>query len=333
MNRQDFWTRHSKRLNDFDFFLNTDDGVTASITATASSIYWGTSVTFTATVTGDASPSYQWKLNGANVGTDSNTYANSNLAHGDVIKCVVNGSVNSNEITMIVGALNAYRLDGSTKYLEFGDILDANMTGTNPTWTISVTFLREQVNVSETIVSKWTGGTGNQRSYRIYIDSSNKIRVTLSSNLTAITKDLQTNNSFTSLVDYYTVDVVKSGATYKIYVNGVDEPFTVVTNTNNDVANSTAQLRLGRNQTTAGAGENYFKGYINQFHLWSTALSGANVLDKYNNGAPKNPNSYGTLIGSWISDTDTWGGSAWTVYDRKASNNGASVNVLQTDRY
>ena len=50
----------------------------------------GTSVTFTATPTnGGASPSYQWKLNGGNVGTDSPMYATSTLANGDSVWVVL----------------------------------------------------------------------------------------------------------------------------------------------------------------------------------------------------------------------------------------------------
>ena len=304
-----------------------------SISAPSSSIYWGDSVTFTAT-TNVPSPSYQWKLNGSNVGTDSATYINATLEYDDIVTCVVNGTYTSNAITMIVGALNAYLFDGSTKYAEFGDILDSTLAGTNPTWTISCTILRTSITgVAQTFLSKWTGGGSTQRGIIIQFDASDKIRLVLSSNGTATTRDIYTNDTFTSLIDYYTVDVVKNGSTITIYVNGVAVAVTVNINTSDNVFNSTTQLRLARHQTTAGAGTSYFAGYMNQVHIWSTALSGANILDKYNSGAPKNPDSYGTLIGSWISDTDSWDGSNWTVYDRKSSNDGVTVNVLETDRY
>ncbi|MFO0322535.1 MAG: hypothetical protein ACK504_08915, partial [Bacteroidota bacterium] len=45
---------------------------------------------FTSSVTGAGpSPTYQWKLNGVNVGTNSTTYSNTTLSNNDVITCVV----------------------------------------------------------------------------------------------------------------------------------------------------------------------------------------------------------------------------------------------------
>lgn len=59
----------------------------------------GTSVTFTATpVNGGATPSYQWKKNNVNAGTNSPTYTTSGLVANNVITCVMTSS--------IVGALN-----------------------------------------------------------------------------------------------------------------------------------------------------------------------------------------------------------------------------------
>jgi hypothetical protein len=65
-----------------------------SISASATTICSGTSVTFTATPTnGGTTPSYQWKLNGSiNVGTNSATYNTTTLADGNAITVVLNSN-------------------------------------------------------------------------------------------------------------------------------------------------------------------------------------------------------------------------------------------------
>jgi hypothetical protein len=76
----------------------------------------GTSVTFTASPTnGGASPSYQWKLNGNNVGLDQATYTTSALVNGDQVSvqltsnatCATGNPANSNTITNTIIATPA----------------------------------------------------------------------------------------------------------------------------------------------------------------------------------------------------------------------------------
>ncbi len=72
------------------------------------------STTFTATATnGGVSPVYQWKLNGGNVGNNSDSYTTTTLNNGDVITCVMTSNASpclvgspatSNAITMTVNA-------------------------------------------------------------------------------------------------------------------------------------------------------------------------------------------------------------------------------------
>ncbi|HNS11050.1 MAG TPA: hypothetical protein PKM97_00445 [Bacteroidia bacterium] len=73
----------------------------------------GASATFTATPTnGGTTPSYQWKVNGTNVGTNSNTYTTTTLTNGQAVACVMTSNANcvtgspatSNIITMVVNA-------------------------------------------------------------------------------------------------------------------------------------------------------------------------------------------------------------------------------------
>jgi hypothetical protein len=69
--------------------MTVGSGVTPSVSISASAIdiCAGQQVTFTATPTnGGNSPTYQWKLNGNNVGSNSATYQTTSLANADTIK-------------------------------------------------------------------------------------------------------------------------------------------------------------------------------------------------------------------------------------------------------
>jgi len=68
----------------------------------AATICSGVSVTFTANTTnGGATPTYQWKLNGNNVGTNSSTYVTTTLVTGDAVTCVLTSSSSCPTVTTV----------------------------------------------------------------------------------------------------------------------------------------------------------------------------------------------------------------------------------------
>lgn len=81
------------------------------INADNTSVCKGALVKFTALPTnGGADPSYQWKKNNVNAGSNSNTYADSNFVAGDIINCILTSNApcvstnnaKSNDIVMMV---------------------------------------------------------------------------------------------------------------------------------------------------------------------------------------------------------------------------------------
>ena len=100
--------------NGTNISINSSTTPTVVIAGTAT-ICAGTATTFTATPTNGGTPSYQWKLNGSNVGTNSATYSNGAITNGNTVSCVMTSnapcvsstSATSNTITMVVNPIPA----------------------------------------------------------------------------------------------------------------------------------------------------------------------------------------------------------------------------------
>ncbi|MEI6434871.1 MAG: PKD-like domain-containing protein, partial [Bacteroidota bacterium] len=99
---------------DFYVAVNIGDSVNVSISGSGNNVCFGTTVTYTATPANPGSnPSFQWKVNGINAGSNASAFAYI-PANGEIVTCILtssntvcssNNPATSNSITMVVNPL------------------------------------------------------------------------------------------------------------------------------------------------------------------------------------------------------------------------------------
>jgi hypothetical protein len=124
-----------------------------SIASSSTTICQGTSLTFEATPTfGGNNPSYQWRVNSNNVGTNSATFTTSSLNNGDQVSCVMTSNAacatpttaTSDVISVVVNSLPAVSITFA------GGVLTATPGYSNYQWSLNGVLIPDQITNSFT---------------------------------------------------------------------------------------------------------------------------------------------------------------------------------------
>ncbi|MFV8339638.1 PKD-like domain-containing protein [Flavobacterium sp. LB3P21] len=187
--------------------VNPNLPVSVSIGATATTICAGTSVTFTATPTnGGTTPAYQWKVNGVNAGTNSNTFTTTTLTNGQIVTviltsnttpCATGNPATSNSITMTVNSLVTPSVS-----------ISSTSTSICSTAGTSVTFTATPTNGGSAPTYQWQrngtniGGATSSTYTTTSLANPSTITVIMTSNATCASPTTATSNSI--LMTVYT---------------------------------------------------------------------------------------------------------------------------------
>jgi hypothetical protein len=223
---------------------------TVSISATASTICSGTSVTFTATTQfGGSSPTFQWKVNGSNVGTNSDSYASSSLANDDVVTCVLTSnetcpspaSVTSNAYTMSVLAYQTPSVTiaaaPSSTACE-GDLITFTATAAYGGGTPAYAWLLNGTSV----------GSNSESYSTINLANGNQVQCVMTSDYLCVTASTDSSNALTMTV--VTPPQVEAGS--DMTTCGTT-PYTFANGASNSNTTSIAWAENGAGSITAGA--------------------------------------------------------------------------------
>ena len=198
-----------------------------SINATQTTICTGTNVTFTATPTnGGSTPSYQWKLNGGNVGSNSSSYSNSALANNDMITCVLTS--NAACVTLATATSNMIMMVVNPSVTPAVSINATQITicaGTN------VTFTATPTNGGSTPSYQWklnggNVGTNSSTYSNSALANNDMITCILTSNAACATTSTATSNMIMMVVNPSVTPSVSINATQTTICAGTNVTFT-----------------------------------------------------------------------------------------------------------
>ncbi len=144
--------------------------VTVSVTSGSPIICLGTPASFFAAIAnGGSTPTYQWQVNGANVGTNNPVFSSSTLATGDVVTCVLTSNAACVNPTVATSApvtmtVNPYITPTVTTSIS---------SGTNPTCaTVPITFTATSTNGGTGVTYQWQKNGVNTVAGTTYIPLS-----------------------------------------------------------------------------------------------------------------------------------------------------------------
>lgn len=224
---------------------------TVSITASQTSICSGATVTFTAIPSnGGASPSYQWKVNGNNVGANQATFASNTFSNNDQVTCVMTS--NAACVTTTTSTSNAITLTTQS--------ITPSVSVTSASTTIcsgaSVAFYATPTNGGTLPSYQWkvngnNSGTSADSFVVNNLTNGDQITCVMTSNASCLTSSMATSNAVTVSVTSAVTPTISVSASSSNICQGESVTFTATVT--NEGSGPAYQWKVNGNNTSSNA--------------------------------------------------------------------------------
>jgi len=176
---------------------------------------------------------------------------------------------------------NAIDFDGTNDYITTPDSVSLSITSD---LSISAWIRPDVVSKEQTILGKWDETTANNdRSYRLWLDSSNNFNFSVSTDGSTVVTQTDTNITFSAGIWYHIEGVYDDAGTMKIYINGVLQN-TKSSGVPASIDNNASLLYIGAKENTSGSVDTKFDGAIDDVRVYNYTRSASQVLVDYNGG-------------------------------------------------
>ena len=153
-----------------------------------------------------------------------------------------------------ISANTAAALLGVNGYVS---VPDAPVLDNGDAFTLEAWIKRAKTGTSQGLFAK------GPKSYQVYLDATNRLVLRQS----GVAEIARTTVALTDTAGFHHIAVTKSGATVRLYVDGVNRAGTVVSRT---LASTTAALAIG-------AGSGYFNGTLDEVAIYDRALDATSI--------------------------------------------------------
>lgn len=264
----------------------------------------GTSITYSAVaINGGGSPTYQWQVNGLNVGNNSSTFSSSGLSQGDLVRCILTSSEactlpdTSNIISVAIHSLPLATVSssGSTTFCS-----GESVTLSAPA---SYTYTWSNGSVSQSITVSQSGN------YSVQVTDGNNCTAQSDPVVVSVNQPSVSNVSASICVgNSYNFNgiLLTQAGTYKDTIPnsvGCDSLITLVLSVGNSVSSTVSVSACGSYTWTSGNGQTYTSSTTATHTILGGAVGGCDSVVTLNLSIG---NSVSSTVSVSACDSYTW---------------------------